>query len=253
MFNLTEKIKAGLAQIAPFDKVKNQDPLNNLKSATRWLETLSGGDVIASHGAILTELKRFNDNLKLASKEQLALLMLLDEKSQDLQDALVQQYLRSSRMSRHLESQLWHAINGLSWEVSRGYHVFVMEYARNAKNHQNEPMIPLITLRALHSLGRYLKWRAIRYLQPGQNIWAGMHKLYLVAETHGFHQSKTAMYPQSPATFSCESVYLHSLMFELANTGTLYPRQLNLVDQWLTSWSGTLNLSPHKKRGRSKS
>ena len=242
MFNLTEKIKAGLTQIDPFDKGKHQDPLSNLKTATRWLETLSGGDVIATHGAILTELKRFNDNLKLASKQQLALLMLLDEKSQDLQDTLVQQYLRSSRMSRSIESQLWHAINGLYWEVARGYHVFVMEYSRNAKNHQNEALIPLITLRALRTLGRYLKWRAMRYLQPGQNIWAGMHKLYLVAETHGFHQTKLEIYPPSKASFSCESVYLHALMFALANTGTLYPRQLHLLDQWLDSWSSTLNL-----------
>lgn len=242
MFILTEKIKAGLTQIDPFGKIKNQDPLSNLKTATRWLDSLAGGDVLASHGAILVELKRFNDNLKLASKQQLALLMLLDERSQDLQDTLVQQYLRSSRMSRSIESQLWHAINGLYWEVARGYHVFVMEYSRNAKNHQNEALIPLITLRALRTLGRYLKWRAMRYLQPGQNIWAGMHKLYLVAETHGFHQNKLEIYPPSKASFSCESVYLHALMFALANTGTLYPRQLHLLDQWLDSWSGTLNL-----------
>lgn len=242
MVTLTEKIKAGLTQIDPFAKGKNQDPLSNLKSATRWLDSLSGGDVLATHGTILAELKRFNDNLKLASKQQLALLMLLDERSQDLQDALVQQYLRSSRMSRSIESQLWHAINGLYWEVARGYHVFVMEYSRNAKNHQNEALIPLITLRALRTLGQYLKWRAMRYLQPGQNIWASMHKLYLVAETHGFHQSKLAIYPPRTATFSCESVYLQSLMFALANTGTLYPRQLHLVDQWLDTWSSTLTL-----------
>lgn len=242
MFTLTEKIKAGLTQIDPFGKGKSQDPLSNLKSATRWLASLSGGDVLATHGSILAELKRFNDNLKLASKEQLALLMLLDERSQDLQDALVQQYLRSSRMSRGIESQLWHAINGMYWEVARGYHVFVMEYSRNAKNHQNEVLIPLITLRALRTLGKYLKWRAMRYLQPGQNIWASMHKLYLVAETHGFQQDKRVIYPQGTATYSCESMYLHTLMFALANTGTLYPRQLHLVDQWLDTWSSTLNL-----------
>lgn len=242
MVTLTEKIKAGLTQIDPFGKGKNQDPLSNVKSATRWLDSLSGSDVLATHSSIVGELKRFNDNLKLASKQQLALLMLLDERSQDLQDSLVQQYLRSSRMSRSIESQLWHAINGMYWEVARGYHVFVMEYSRNAKNHQNEALIPLVTLRALRTLGRYLKWRAMRYLQPGQNIWASMHKLYLVAETHGFHQSKLVIYPSGSATFSCETVYLHALMFALANTGTLYPRQLNLVDQWLDTWSSTLNL-----------
>ena len=242
MLNLTEKIKAGLTRIDPFDKGKKQDPLSNIKTATRWLESLTGGDVLATHGAILAELKRFNENLKLATKQQLMLLMLLDEKSQDLQDTLVQQYLRSSRMSRNIESQLWHAINGMYWEVARAYHVFVMEYSRNPKNHQNEEVIPLATLRALRTLAHYLKWRAMRYLQPGPNIWAGMHKLYLVAETHGFHQTKIEIYPPNKTSYSCESVYLHALMFGLANTGTLYPRQLHLLDQWLNTWSGTLSL-----------
>jgi hypothetical protein len=239
---LAEKIKAGLSHMGSLTNAKTKDPLTNLKTATRWAESLSSGDAIKSHTAILMELKRFNENLTLASKDQLTVLMFLDEKSQDLQDTMVQQYLRTSRMSRTVESQLWHAINGLYWEIARGYHVFVMEFARNSKNHANEALIPLVTLRAIRTLSRFLKWRAIRYLQPGKNIWAGLHKLYLVAETHGFHQSKLTLYPQSAATSTCESAYLHVLMFDLANTGTLYPRQLNLLDQWLGNWCGTLSL-----------
>ncbi len=242
MFILAEKFKAGLTRLGPFSKGDPKDPLANLKSATRWAESLSGGDVLKSQNAILLALKRFNENLSLATRDQLAVLMFMDEKSQDLQDTMVQQYLRTSRMSRTVESQLWHAINGLYWEIARGYHVFVMEFARNAKNHQNADLIPLATLRAIRTLSRFLKWRAIRYLKPGQNIWMGLHKLYLIAETHGFHQSKIRVYPQSPSTSTCEAAYLHTMMFDLANSGTLYPRQLSLIDQWLVSWSGTLQL-----------
>ena len=242
MFILAEKLKVGLSRLDPFSKGNTKDPLTNLKTATRWAESLAGGDVINSQNAILIALKRFNENLSLATKEQLAVLMFLDEKSQDMQDTMVQQYLRTSRMSRTVESQLWHAVNELYWEIARGYHVFVMEFARNAKNHHNEALIPVVTLRAIRTLSLFLKWRAIRYLKPGQNIWAGLHKLYLVAETHGFHQNKLTVYPQSPVTSSCESAYLQVLMFDLANSGTLYPRQLSLIDQWLANWGGTLQL-----------
>ena len=242
MFILAEKLKVGLSRLDPFSKGNTKDPLTNLKTATRWAESLAGGDVLKSQNAILIALKRFNENLSLATKEQLAVLMFLDEKSQDMQDTMVQQYLRTSRMSRTVESQLWHAVNELYWEIARGYHVFVMEFARNAKNHHNEALIPVVTLRAIRTLSRFLKWRAIRYLKPGQNIWTGLHKLYLVAETHGFHQNKLTVYPQSPVTSSCESAYLQVLMFDLANSGTLYPRQLSLIDQWLANWGGTLQL-----------
>ena len=243
MFIFSEKIKAGLSRLAPLSIGNNdKDPLTNLKTAKRWMESLPSGDVQKSQNAILIALKRFNENLSLATKEKLTVLMFLDEKSQDLQDTMVQQYLRTSRMSRTVESQLWHAINGLYWEIARAYHVFVMEFARNAKNHPNETLIPLATLRAIRTLSHFLKWRAIRYLQPGQNIWMGLHKLYLISETHGFHQRKIAVYPQSTTTASCQAAYLQILMFDLANTGTLYPRQLSLIDQWLANWSGMLSL-----------
>jgi hypothetical protein len=36
-------------------------------------------------------------------------------------------------MSRPLESQLWHAVYGLYWEVARGYHTFVLTWPTSGK------------------------------------------------------------------------------------------------------------------------
>jgi hypothetical protein len=85
--------------------------------------------------AILTNLS-FNENSTQYTKDRLAVFMLLDEKSRDLQDTLVRQYLRNPRMSRPLESQLWHAVYGQYWEVARGYHAFVLYIARDASKLQ---------------------------------------------------------------------------------------------------------------------
>lgn len=247
MLILAEKIKAGLTRLSLTGKGKtHSDPLTNIKTATRWLNNLPGGDAFQSQNSILNELKRFNENLltptKVSLKARLAVLMLLDEKSQDVQDTLVQQYLRTSRMSRTVESQLWHAINSLYWEICRGYHIFVMDYSRNPRNYADETSIPLVSLRAIRTFGLLLKWRAIRYLQPGPNLWLGLHQVYRVAETHGFHQNKRLLYPPHTTACSCEEIYLHILMLDLANSGTLYPRQLHLVDQWLVNWRIMLTL-----------
>ena len=219
-----------------------EDPLVNIKSATRWLETLPVGDAFKCQQAILTELKRFNENASQFTKDQLSVLMLLDEKTRDLQDTLVRQYLRNPRMSRLVESQLWHAIYGMYWEIARGYHTFVLHFSRGAGKSAHEDQIPLITLRAIQTFGQLLKWRSIRYLPAGEKLWLRLHNLYRVAETEDFHRRPQRAYADSPKDASCESAYTHIMMLDLANSGSLYPKQLDLLDRWLYNWHDMFQL-----------
>lgn len=250
MESLAGKLASRLARITSFGKGES-DPLSSLKAVTRWAENLPAGDAFKSQEAILNELKRFNESDPQFSKERLSVLMLLDEKSRDLQDTLVRQYLRNPRMSRQVESQLWHAVYGLYWELARGFHAFVLNHARGVGKTPHEEQIPLITLRAIRTFGLLLKWRAVRYQQPGEKIWLRLHNLYRVAESEGFHRRSMHLYAEDTASTTCESAYLHILMLNLANSGTLYPRQIDLVDQWLGNWQGhfqleqTLNANLH--------
>lgn len=241
MESLAGKLASRLARITSFGK-NEADPLSSLKAVTRWAENLPAGDAFKSQEAVLNELKRFNENASQFTKERLAVLMLLDDKSRDLQDTLVRQYLRNPRMSRQVESQLWHAVYGLYWELARGYHSYVLDHARGAGKTAHEDQIPLITLRAIRAFGQLLKWRAVRYQQPGEKIWLRLHNLYRVAESEGFHRQPMRLYTEDTANITCESAYLHILMLNLANSGTLYPRQIDLVDQWLGNWQGRFQL-----------
>lgn len=241
MNSLADKFTSQIARLTPFGK-RNDDPLTNIKAAARWVETLPIGDAFKCQQAVLAELKRFNDKSTQYSSGRLAVLMLLDEKSQDLQDTLVRQYLRNPRMSRQVESQLWHAVYGLYWEIARGYHAFVLHFAREAGHNPNEESIPLITLRAIQAFGQLLKWRAMRYLPASEKLWLRLHNLYRVAEGEGFQHRPLRAYADDPHDSTCEAAFLHTLMLDLANTGTLYPRQLDLLDHWLCSWHALLRL-----------
>src|SRR5512135_2750501 len=174
MISLADKFASRLAQLTPFGK-RTDDPLTNIKAASRWIESLPIGDAFKCQEAILTALKRFNENSTHYTKDRLAVFMLLDEKSRDLQDTLVRQYLRNPRMSRPVESQLWHAVYGLYWEIARGYHTFVLHLAREAGKTQHYEATPLIPLRAIRAFGQLLKWRAIRYLPAGEKLWQRLH------------------------------------------------------------------------------
>ena len=241
MESLADKFASQLARLAPFGK-RSEDPLANIKAATRWVANLPVGDAFKCQEAILNELKRFNEHAAQHRKDRLAVLMLLDERSQDLQDTLVRQYLRNPRMSRQVESQLWHAVYGLYWEIARGYHAFVLHFARDAGKNSHESQIPLITLRAIRTFGQLLKWRAIRYLPAGEKLWLRLHNLYRVAETEGFHRKPLRAYATDTSDSNCETAYLHILMLNLANSGTLYPKQLDLLDNWLHQWEAQLQL-----------
>jgi hypothetical protein len=240
MTSLAGKFASGIARLTNLGK-RDDDPLTNLKAASRWLDNLPVGDAFKCQQTILEELRRFNENSSELTKDRLGVLMLLDEKSRDLQDTLVRQYLRNPRMSRPVESQLWHAVYGLYWEIARGYHTFVLNFARGAGKTPHENQIPLITLRAIRIFGQLLKWRAVRYLGPGEKLWLRLHNLYRVAESEGFQRTSQTAYA-GETLCTCESAYLHILMLHLANSGTLYPRQLDLVDRWLCQWHDHLSL-----------
>lgn len=241
MSSLAEKFASGIARILPSGN-QADDPLVSLRVATRWLENLPIGDAYKCQQAIFEALKRFNETSTTFTKDRLAIFMLLDEKSRDLQETLVRQYLRNPRMSRQVESQLWHAVYGLHWEVARGYHSFVLQISHDLKKNQHDEAIPLFTLRAIRAFGQLLKWRAIRYLPASEKLWLRLHNLYRIAEAQDFHQRMQRAYPDEEPKCSCESAYLHILMLNLANSGTLYPRQLDLLDRWLCTWHEHLQL-----------
>ncbi|MHB0975130.1 MAG: hypothetical protein ACYC0P_12885 [Thiobacillus sp.] len=241
MTSLADKFASRLARLTPFGK-RDDDPLTSVKTASRWIESLPVGDAFKCQDAMLNALKRFNENSTPYTRDRLAVFMLLDEKSRNLQDTLVRQYLRNPRMSRQIESQLWHAVYGLYSEIARGYHAFVLHLAGEKGKTPRDESAPLISLRAIRTVGQLLKWRAIRYLPAGDKLWLRLHTLYALAETGGFHRQALRAYADDTSDCSCETAYLHILMLNLASSGTLYPRQIDLVDQWLCGWHGMLQL-----------
>ncbi len=241
MNSLVGKITSQFARLAPFVQ-RGGDPLASIKAATRWVESLPLGDAFKCQQAIANELKRFNAHSTQYTKDRLAIFMLLDEKSRGPQDTLARQYLRNPRMSRQVESQLWHAVYGLYWETARGYHAFVLHLARETGRNHHDGLIPLITLRAIRVMGQLLKWRAIRYLPAAAKLWLWLHNLYRIAETEGFHRQPQRIYAEDASECNCETAYLHILMVDLANSGSLYPRQFDLLDHWLCGWHGMLKL-----------
>jgi hypothetical protein len=215
----------------------SQDPLTDLKTVTRWMQDLPAGDVYSAQEKVVENLIQFNRAQLPPNKERLQVLMHLDENARDMQYSLCAQYLRNPRMSKAMESKLWLAIHAFYWEVTRGYHTFLMDFVSNPGGSKIQASVPLITARAIQGFGDILKWRYFRYEVIDDKLWLRLHNLYRIAEFDNFDRNAIRLYKHSNKTCTCQSKYAQALLLSRFGNGTLAPRQLDMVDTWLESWA----------------
>lgn len=225
-----------------FGRKASSDPLSSLKSVTLWMNALPLGDVYAAHEKVVKALVEFNDKQAPFSRERLDVLMHLDEHAREMQRALCQQYLRNPRMSKVIESRLWNSVHSFYWEVTRGYHAFIMDYVAHPGGSKIKAQIPLITARAIHDFARMFKWCSFRYEDVDERLWKRLHNLYRFAEFERFEREAMTLHQGDEAPSSCAEQYVHALMLDTASTGAFYPKQIELLDFWLTGWARMLPL-----------
>jgi hypothetical protein len=218
-------------------KKSEEDPLSDLKTVSRWMQELPAGDIYTAQEQVVQSLIQFNHAGLAMSKERLQVLMHLDDQARDMQYSLCVQYLRNPRMSKVIESRLWTAIHAFYWEITRGYHAFVMDFVANPGGSKIQPAIPLITARALRGFADIFKWRYFRYERVEEKLWQRLHNLYRISEFDGFQSNRFKLYPSDSKPSSCMEEYVQGLLLSPLGTGSLMPRQIEMVDQWLDNWS----------------
>lgn len=231
-------------------KAGSEDPLSDLSTVSLWMENLPVGDIYTAQEQVVQSLIQFNHAKLPMSKDRLAVLMHLDEQARDMQYTLCAQYLRSPRMSKAIESRLWTSIHAFFWEVTRGYHAFLMDFVSNPGGSRIQAMVPLITARAIRGFADIFKWRHFRYEKVEEKLWLRQHNLYRIAEFDGFQGNKFKLYANDRQVSSCEAEYLHGLLLSLLGTGSLSPRQMEMVDRWLDNWGHLLSLETMYDRQR---
>jgi hypothetical protein len=216
---------------------KADDPLSDLKTVSRWMENLPTGDIYSAQEQVVQNLIQFNHAGLALSKERLQVLMHLDERARDMQYSLTLQYLRNPRMSKVIESRLWTAIHAFYWEITRGYHAFLMDFVANPGGSKIQQHIPLIAARAIRGFGEIFKWRYFRYERVEEKLWLRLHNVYRLAEFDSFQSNRFKLYEQEAKQSSCMEEYVRALLLSPLGSGSLTSRQIEMVDKWLINWS----------------
>ncbi|MDP2831851.1 MAG: hypothetical protein Q8Q28_00840 [Pseudomonadota bacterium] len=218
-------------------KKDDEDPLSDLKTVSRWMQELPAGDIYSAQEQVVQSLIQFNHAGLGMSKERLQVLMHLDEHARDMQFSLCGQYLRNPRMSKVIESRLWTAIHAFYWEITRGYHAFLMDFVANPGGSKIQAAVPTITARAIRGFADIFKWRYFRYEKVEEKLWLRFHNLYRISEFDGFQNNRFKLYPGDASPSSCTEEYVQALLLSPLGAGSLTPRQIEMVDHWLDNWS----------------
>lgn len=217
-------------------KKGEEDPLSDLKTVSRWMQELPAGDIYTAQEQVVQSLIQFNHAGLPMSKDRLQVLMHLDNQARDMQYSLCVQYLRNPRMSKVIESRLWTAIHAFYWEVTRGYHTFIMDFVANPGGSKIQPAIPQIAGRAIRGFADIFKWRYFRYEKVEDKLWLRLHNLYRIAEFDGFQNNRMKLYAADAKPSSCMEEYLQALLLSPLGAGSLAPKQIEMVDHWLDNW-----------------
>ncbi len=223
-------------------KKSSDDPLTDLRTVSRWIQELPAGDIYTAQEQVVQSLIQFNHASLPMSKERLHVLMHLDEQARDMQYSLCTQYLRNPRMSKVIESRLWTAVHAFYWEITRGYHAFLMDFVSNPGGSRIQASVPLITARTLRGFADIFKWRYFRYEKIDEKLWLRVHNHYRISEFDNYQGDKFRIYGHDANQTSCTDEYVQALMLSPLGAGSLTPRQVEMVDQWLDNWSHLLQL-----------
>lgn len=223
-----------------------EEGVNDLKSATIWVQELPEGDIHQAQAEIIKTVAALNTNQKIQTRERIRTILYLDDKAQRLQHSLCQNYLQDSAFGRHYLPTI------LSFwsEMASAYKTCLRNYAQKpVRGVAND--LPRVTARGIHYYAMLAKWAHIRYLPVDGRVWRNLHRFYLFAETEGFADTPIKLYSDSTQQTTCTQQYLHPMMLQLAAPESMQPPQIEMVDLWLDHWSEQLLLEkqirPHRQ------
>ncbi len=232
-------------------KRKPVDPMTDLHTMTQWMKDLPLGDMYAANEQMVKALREYNAQQLPATKDRITALFHLDEGAQEILQGLWNQYLLNPRMSRSIESRLWNVVFAYYQEILHAYHGHLMEYVAHPNGSKVGPFLPLITARAINYFALDAKWCYFRYERVNPKLWKRIHNLYHLAEYEEFDRRPLRLYEQVEGSgTSVAQLYLRALMLGVLNSGSLLPRQIDLVDRWLAEFARDMVLEKDFKPAR---
>ncbi len=215
------------------------DPLfKDAAGCTQWLGQLQLTNLQLAHSLLFTQIGELN-RYPMRGLERLNTLELLRETVGYVQDDYAKKLIAKPLPLNESELMVFIAIVQLWQAMVLGYQRCLQDYISGDRQLARHGA--LLCQRCL----MYSGLEIFEHLRTGYEfearLWNQLHELYAFSEEQNFHAAEvadplSAKFPRS----SCRNIYIKTLLACHAHPAELTRSQLQLLDNWLTQWSGTL-------------
>lgn len=207
------------------DALPAKDAVKMLEEVTDWLESLNQSD-------------------SFALDRRLQGVELLDGAARRQQRELTKEYLSTPRVQKFQENRLWNAEYSFCTQLGEAYLRCIKECLSGFSGASAiRDSLPVITSRALRTLGLQLKWTLLRYGLAEERIWAEAAQLYRLAEQKQLLDVPVAVYPGPEGESSVKREFLKALMLLASSTDGLPPARQDLAERVIAHFAGAFQLS----------
>ena len=207
---------------------------------TKWLGQLQLTNLQLAHSLLFTQIREMS-RYPMRGLERMNTLELLRETVGYVQDDYAKKLTAKPLPLNESELMVFISIVQLWQAMVLGYQRCLQAYIAGDK--QLAKHGALLCQRCL----LYSGLEIFEHLRTGyefeDKLWNQVHELYAFAEEQNFHLTEVSdplnqKHPRS----SCRSIYVKTLLACYARPAELTRSQLQLLDNWLTQWSGTVTV-----------
>lgn len=180
-----------------------------LRDTLEVVAALPAGDAVMAARQIAAALATLADGSGPAA-QRLEAIGLLDAAAAVHTDALLAEYLNTSRHTRQRESELWQGAYRCWCELAAAYAQCVPGNAHAVDAADFDAGAELAAARAIRALRWQLQWLRIRYAPAPPQLWQTLAALWLRSEAAGIDR-EIALYPGFTTTLARELLKLLAL------------------------------------------
>jgi hypothetical protein len=193
-------------------------------------------DILAAVDEVARLVLAFNQSPEDPTPNRLEALMTADAGCQGLlQEFRVQCLQRPSGAPDSEEG--WSALDSVHRQFARCYEKFLLAHRDAAQGSAAEGHLATIAARLLYHIATLAKLSTFRALPLDSRLWRLAHQVFSYAELEDVSQRVIALYSQPERIeTTCEFVYARLLLLDTLNASGFTPRQVDVVDSWLSEW-----------------
>jgi hypothetical protein len=213
-------------------------PMADPKAARAAIQELPAQNPWRALEVLSDHLEGLREAIGLKAPRVLEIVELIDQTAKPLQRRLSQEYLASPNRSAAQETRIAHVVGTFWLRLADAYRMLIeMHETGDPSAQQIRGQLATVAARSIRAANLCLKWRLFRYSPVPPDFWAGLGRVYQVAETRGFAAGSVTVYPGVWGESAIQREMLKPLMLSVSSTDSLSPVQVEIVERICAQFS----------------